>query len=73
LTTVHRFIESDALDTVDALDECSVNITVTSPPYPMITMWDSIFSEQDDRITRAFEAQDGEEAFEAIHSRFDEL
>ncbi|MCL5437143.1 MAG: site-specific DNA-methyltransferase [Candidatus Thermoplasmatota archaeon] len=73
LTTVHRLMESDALVAVDGLEECSVHITVTSPPYPMIRMWDSIFSEQDDRVARAFEAQDGEKAFEAIHSRFDQL
>lgn len=34
------------------MDDESVQLVVTSPPYPMIKMWDGLFSELDPRIRR---------------------
>ncbi len=49
----------------------SVDLIVTSPPYPMIEMWDAGFAEQDRRIGQCLEAGRGREAFEFMHSLLD--
>lgn len=45
----------------------SVNLIVTSPPYPMIKMWDEIFGEQDASIKKALAVQNGMDAFLKMH------
>jgi DNA modification methylase len=37
----------------------SVDLMVTSPPYPMIEMWDEIFSKQNSAITDALAKENG--------------
>jgi len=37
----------------------SVNLIVTSPPYPMIEMWDEIFGKLNNEITEALNNEDG--------------
>lgn len=45
----------------------SVQLIVTSPPYPMIEMWDAMFSEQDPEVGIALENKQGDKAFAAMH------
>lgn len=45
----------------------SVNLVVTSPPYPMIEMWDDIFSSADPRIRTALDSGYGEQAHELMN------
>ncbi|MEM4782223.1 MAG: site-specific DNA-methyltransferase [Halalkalicoccus sp.] len=49
----------------------SVDLVVTSPPYPMIEMWDDTFARLDPAIRTALEADEGERAFEAMHAVLD--
>ncbi len=35
---------------MDKVPDASVDLIVTSPPYPMVAMWDDVFISQDDRI-----------------------
>lgn len=49
----------------------SVDLIVTSPPYPMIEMWDASFAEQDARIGECLEAGRGSEAFGLMHALLD--
>ncbi|MCY4562336.1 MAG: site-specific DNA-methyltransferase [Flavobacteriaceae bacterium] len=49
------------------IEDETVDLIVTSPPYPMIEMWDGIFSEQNQRIKCAFEYSDGKKAFDLMH------
>ena len=49
----------------------SVNLIVTSPPYPMIEMWDTMFSEQDPAVGEALRAGNGMDAFEKMHQILD--
>jgi DNA modification methylase len=49
----------------------SVDLIVTSPPYPMIEMWDATFAEQDARIGQCLEAGRGREAFDIMHALLD--
>jgi DNA modification methylase len=43
--TTHKIYFKNASDLKDLPDE-SLHLMVTSPPYPMIEMWDDVFSEQ---------------------------
>jgi len=49
----------------------SVDLVVTSPPYPMIEMWDDIFAEQNPLVKEALEKKQGAEAFELMHQQLD--
>ena len=50
----------------------SVHLVVTSPPYPMIAMWDEIFCRQA-RIRDALNAGEGALAFEYMHRQLDRV
>ena len=53
------------------IPDASVDLVVTSPPYPMIEMWDGIFTQQDDRIGTHLSHGDGAAAFELMHRLLD--
>ena len=53
------------------LRDQSVDMVVTSPPYPMIAMWDEMFFRQDKKIEAAIKRGRGPEAFELMHRRLD--
>lgn len=55
------------------LSDGSVNLVVTSPPYPMIDMWDDIFSSQNPKIAEALKKSDGPLAFELMHQVLDKV
>ncbi|MCY3736762.1 MAG: site-specific DNA-methyltransferase [Gemmatimonadaceae bacterium] len=60
----------DATD-LGFLDEGSVDLVVTSPPYPMIEMWDEAFGRQRPGAAEALAAGDGAGAFEMMHELLD--
>ena len=66
METEHRIHVGDARE-MTALGDDSVELVVTSPPYPMIAMWDDLFAELDDEIEQLLADGDGEAAFEAMH------
>ncbi|MFN7145639.1 MAG: DNA-methyltransferase, partial [Myxococcota bacterium] len=68
MRTTHRVVVGDArrLDVPDA----SVHLVVTSPPYPMIAMWDAAFAALDPAVPRLLET-DPAAAFEAQHAVLD--
>ena len=66
METRHRVHAADARD-LDGLAEDSVELVVTSPPYPMIEMWDDLFADLDPAIEAALAAGDGRAAFDAMH------
>ena len=47
----------------------SIDLVVTSPPYPMIQMWDDLFRRQDPEIVKALDNGDGLGAFDLMHSQ----
>ena len=49
----------------------SVHLVVTSPPYPMIQMWDGMFSNQDSEIAESLAEGRGPVAFELMHRVLD--
>jgi DNA modification methylase len=56
---------------MEALASGSVDLVVTSPPYPMIGMWDAMFVDQNAEIGNALNKGDGPMAFELMHRELD--
>ncbi|MEZ3115273.1 site-specific DNA-methyltransferase [Halobaculum sp. MBLA0147] len=69
-TTTHRVCLGDARRL--PLPDDSVELVVTSPPYPMIEQWDDLFAAQDPRIAEALQAGEGPRAFDLMHGLLDE-
>lgn len=44
------------------LEDASVHLMVTSPPYPMIAMWDELFSKADPKIAELFQKLDAKDS-----------
>ena len=65
--TTHRVLVRPAED-LGELDDESVDLVVTSPPYPMIEMWDGSFAEQDPAIATSLAQGRGTEAFDRMHA-----
>ena len=61
---------ADATD-IDFLDEGSVDLVVTSPPYPMIEMWDEAFGRQRPSAAEALAEGEGPRGFELMHEVLD--
>jgi DNA modification methylase len=66
METEHRIHVEDARE-MAGLGDDSVELVVTSPPYPMIEMWDDLFAELDPEIEDLLARDDGEAAFRAMH------
>lgn len=56
---------------MENLAENSIDLVVTSPPYPMIEMWDKNFSAMDPAVAKHLSACNGPAAFEAMHQLLD--
>ena len=52
MKTKHQITFSDSKK-MESIPEESVDLVVTSPPYPMIEMWDHLFSEYNPKIEKA--------------------
>ena len=70
METNHQLIISDARQMADIGDE-QIDLIVTSPPYPMIEMWDEVFSSLSGAVAAALKNGDGPAAFEAMHQVLD--
>ena len=70
IKTRHSFYYESSAG-MSALDSESVNLVVTSPPYPMIEMWDGVFCSQNPQIRRMLDEGRGAEAFESMHVLLD--
>uniref|UniRef100_UPI0026357990 DNA-methyltransferase n=1 Tax=Haloplanus sp. TaxID=1961696 RepID=UPI0026357990 len=72
MRTSHALYPADAAD-MDAVPDESVHLVVTSPPYPMIDLWDDLFSARDPGVRAALDAGDGDAAFELMHAQLDDV
>lgn len=70
MQTSHQITFGDARRMIDVADQ-SIDLVVTSPPYPMIQMWDKLFSSLDPAVGVALEQQQGPAAFELMHTVLD--
>ena len=72
MKTEHRiFFQSS--EHMSALPSGSVDLIVTSPPYPMIAMWDDMFCRQDRTVKRDLEEGRGLSAFDRMHGMLDRV
>lgn len=72
LKTRHNVYFCDARR-MQMLPSASVDLIVTSPPYPMIQMWDAAFCQQDPRIADALAEGRSKEAHEFMHCLLDRV
>ena len=72
MRTSHRFFFADS-SRMGQVEGNSVDLMVTSPPYPMIQMWDDMFSRQNPAIREALDNNDGRLAFEFMHRELDKV
>ncbi len=70
MRTTIKFLLGSATD-LSMLADNTIDLVVTSPPYPMIRMWDDVFIRMDSRIRSAFEAHEGPSVFECMHQILD--
>lgn len=55
------------------LEPESIDLVVTSPPYPMIEMWDGLFTSLDPQIGVELSGGDGPSAFALMHEQLNEV
>src|SRR5207245_6536094 len=71
--TLHRILYSDSIVSLKGNLPGPVDLVVTSPPYPMIEMWDGVFSELNHEISLELERGNGDSAFELMHGELDKV
>lgn len=72
METSHQIVSGDSRS-LDQIGDDAVEFVVTSPPYPMIEMWDDLFTDLDSAIAKPLTEGDGQAAFEAMHAELDEV
>jgi DNA modification methylase len=70
MKTKHKIIFKNSKK-MNTIPSASAHLVVTSPPYPMIEMWDDMFSRQSKEIAKALKHQKGLQAFELMHRELD--
>jgi DNA modification methylase len=58
---------------MDEIDSSSVNLIVTSPPYPMIEMWDELFVSLNYRIGDSLNEYQAVEAYNLMHEELNKV
>lgn len=71
--SMHEIIISDSRNLSSYIKHNSINLVVTSPPYPMIEMWDSLFHSLNNNITRELIRAKPNIAFELMHQELDKV
>jgi len=72
METTHRVVVGDSRD-LDEIGDSSVELVVTSPPYPMIEMWDELFANLNAEIGDRLGARDGQAAFDLMHEELNKV
>ncbi|MFB6191456.1 MAG: site-specific DNA-methyltransferase [Candidatus Nanohaloarchaea archaeon] len=72
MNTEHTVHFADSRD-MSEIEDGSVELTVTSPPYPMIEMWDELFTSLNSEIGRAIDDGEAYEAFDMMHDELEKV
>ncbi|MHA2244729.1 MAG: DNA-methyltransferase [Candidatus Hodarchaeales archaeon] len=72
MQTNHEIFFKDSSHMVEIKDE-TISLVVTSPVYPMIELWDELFSKINPKIKEALTTQNGTQAFELMHQELDRV
>jgi len=70
--TQHKVIIGNSQQ-MSELGDGSVQLMVTSPPYPMIAMWDNLFAKADPRIGNLFNKLDADGNDETVRQIYDAM
>lgn len=68
MKTTHSVYFKNSMD-MSEIESNSIDLIITSPPYPMIEMWDILFSSQDNEIKKALNQENGKLAFDLMHEK----
>ena len=71
MNTLHHYYIGNSKK-MSAIADDSVDLVVTSPPYPMIAMWDEIMADQNINI-KEYLTSDPDQAFELMHQELDKV
>lgn len=72
MNTTHKILYKNS-NHLDGLKDESISLIVTSPPYPMIEMWDEMFFSQDAKIKLALGENRNGLAFDLMHQQLDKV
>lgn len=72
MNTNHKIIFKNSSN-MNYVDSKSVNLVVTSPPYPMIEMWDGLFSLLNPEIKNALQVNDGMKAYQLMNNELNKV
>ena len=72
METKHKIIFNDSRD-MRYISNDSIDLIVTSPPYPMIEMWDDLFIAQNPKIKEVLSSQNGILAFNLMHEELNKV
>lgn len=72
MNTTHRISTTDSSN-LDAIDDESIDLVVTSPPYPMIEMWDDYFVNRDESVANAYQNRKPDETFNRMHQELNRV
>ncbi len=70
MESTHQILFQPAQN-MNKVDDESISLVVTSPPYPMIEMWDDVFSSQNQKIEKELIDEKGLVAFELMNIELD--
>jgi len=72
METNHNIIFSSSSN-MEGIAPNSVNLVVTSPPYPMVAMWDGLFSSNNPYIKDTLESNDGMKAYQLMNNELNKV
>jgi DNA modification methylase len=72
METVHQIFFKNS-SRMNEVESNSIDLIVTSPPYPMIEMWDSLFSRLNEKIQVALQEGAGFKAFNLMHAELENV
>lgn len=72
MKTVHSIFNGSSKSMIELKDN-SIDLVVTSPPYPMVSMWDECFISQNEEIGKSFENKDYINAWLGMHKVLEEI
>ena len=70
--TTHRIMAIDSRDMTRIPDD-TVQLVVTSPPYPMIRMWDQTFADLNPEISAEMKKNNWNTVFDLMHKELDKV
>ncbi len=72
MKTIHSIYFEDSSN-MSQIDSQNIDLVITSPPYPIIDIWNKQFSEVNPEIKKALNENNGVLSFELMHKELDKV